>query len=516
MLEEIERSGRFLCLFRLILTLAAAQFLWMDTAPALGSQGGQSKPDIREAIVKIYTVASTPDYYNPWRMSPPMRQSGSGCIIEGNRVLTNAHTVANHTFVQVRRYGQAERHKAKVLWVSHDVDLALVTTEDSSLFESVKPLAFGALPNTQQEVVVYGFPIGGDSLSITKGVLSRLEHQYYVHSSGYYLSGQIDAAINPGNSGGPVVVDGQVVGVVMQGLSAKRSENIGYMVPVPIIEHFFEDIEDGTYDGFPAIGIIAQDMENPGMKRRYGLADDQSGVVVNHVFHDSPAAGLIKANDVILSIEGHPIAGNGTVEFRAKERTSYKYYLDMHQLGERADVQILREGKIMDVAVSLTKTQRAFSLVPAEQYDQRPRYFIYGGVVLSPLTKSLLKQWGKDWRRNAPLHLVNALSDYPTEEQQEIVVVLQVLASDINVGYHNVGSWILDRINGEPLRDFNDALRIVADATGAFIQMEDNRGYQLVLDRSEAQKSHQSILDAYEIESDRSSDLQEGPSSPDM
>lgn len=53
-----------------------------------------------------------------------------------------------------------------------------------------------------QEVTAYGFPTGGDSLSVTKGIVSRIEYQTYAHSDLMFKAIQIDAAINAGNSGG--------------------------------------------------------------------------------------------------------------------------------------------------------------------------------------------------------------------------------------------------------------------------------------------------------------------------
>ena len=72
-------------------------------------------------------------------------------------------------------------------------------------------------------------------MSITRGVVSRIEHDAYAHSSIELLAVQIDAAINSGNSGGPVLTDHSISGVVMQYLP--DSENIGYMVPAPVVRH---------------------------------------------------------------------------------------------------------------------------------------------------------------------------------------------------------------------------------------------------------------------------------------
>ena len=78
-----------------------------------------------------------------------------------------------------------------------------------------------------------GFPIGGERLSITEGVVSRIEMFSYAHSQRCLLGVQIDAAINDGNSGGPVLRGGQLAGIAFQALES--GENIGYAIPVPVI-----------------------------------------------------------------------------------------------------------------------------------------------------------------------------------------------------------------------------------------------------------------------------------------
>lgn len=66
---------------------------------------------------------------------------------------------------------------------------------------------------------------GGDNISVTKGVVSRVEPTQYVHGATQLMAIQIDAAINPGNSGGPAIMGNKVVGVAFQNLSG--AENIG-------------------------------------------------------------------------------------------------------------------------------------------------------------------------------------------------------------------------------------------------------------------------------------------------
>ncbi len=203
--------------------------------------------------------------------------------------------------------------------------------------------------------MVYGFPEGGDSLSTTRGVISRIEHQCYAHSLITLLAGQLDAAINPGNSGGPVVVGDRIVGVVMQSL--KNSENIGYMVPQPIIEHFLTDMQDGRYDGFPEDGVIVQPMENQNLKKMHGLNSEQTGALVTEVLPNSAADGFILPGDVILSIDGHRVADDCTVEFRPKERTSSNYIIQQHQIGEKDPYVLFRTTSGRQIALDRQKVE---------------------------------------------------------------------------------------------------------------------------------------------------------------
>jgi S1-C subfamily serine protease len=236
--------------------------------------------DIEDSVIKIYTTQAAPDYFTPWRLLTPRQSSGSGAVIEGNQILTNAHVIANASYVQAQKHNDPQRYQARVTFVSHEADLAIITIDEPGFFSDLKALSIGDLPDPLQEVSVYGYPIGGKTLSITKGILSRVEQQIYAHAGAYLLAGQIDAAINPGNSGGPVIVNQEIVGVVMQANAGGRAENLGYFVPPSIIRHVLTDSTDGVNDGFPDLGFRTQTLDSPAAKAAYGLKKNQDGVLV--------------------------------------------------------------------------------------------------------------------------------------------------------------------------------------------------------------------------------------------
>jgi len=469
-----------------------------------------AKSNVKEAVVKIYTVSNPYNYHEPWQMWGQKMFNGSGCIISGNRILTNAHVIRDHTFIQVRRSGEAKRYTAETEIIAHESDLAILKVKDSTFFEGVQPVEIGELPEIKDKVVVYGFPEGGDKLSITEGVVSRVEHTKYYHSSAYLLTCQIDAAINSGNSGGPVIKDDKIIGVAFQGLAGRGFENIGYMVPAPVIRHFLLDIKDGRHDGTPDIGLSMQKMENPDMRRRYLMNDKQSGILINKVYPESPAEGVIEAGDVLLSIEGEKIENDGTIEFRQGERTYFGYLMQKKQINESVNFEILRNGRIRTGHVILTKPVDYERLIQNERYDKPPTYYVMGGLVFEILTLNYLMEYGgeKDWYLNAPKDLVNFyINGEPTKEQREIVVLVKVLADEINIGYHDFVDAVISSVNGLKISRIGDLIKGFENNKSEFHVIEDIRGFKMIFDRKKVDESGERILKKYKIGADRSIDL---------
>ena len=474
------------------------RFTFMILLLSLSLLAGEGDYQTKQAIVKIYTVSKVPSYKEPWNSSTS-RSSGSGAIISGNRILTNAHVVANETFIEVQRYGERKRYIAKVINVSHQADIALLEVEDKKFFKGVTPIELGELPKMEQRIVVYGFPMGGDTLSATSGVVSRIEHNRYAHSGESFLTVQVDAAVNPGNSGGPALSNGKLVGVVMQNIS--QSQSIGYIVPINMVKHFLVDIEDGKYDGFADLGLTIQRMENPTLKKYFHLDDNTTGILVDNLVYTAESEGKIRQNDIITSINGHSIKDDGTVAYRPHEYSSYHYFIDQHQMGDTIKLGIVRDQKHIDVNITLKHTANDVLLVKTKEYDKMPRYFIYGGYVFSPLSRNLLSIG----RNKIPLRYY--ATQWPTKEKREVVVLLKVLPSDINRGNYGFTLWPIEKLNGEIFDSFDTFYKRVQNFKGEYLILEDTDGVKVIINREEALTKQSDIMKKYNIEYDRSIDL---------
>ena len=111
------------------------------------------------------------------------------------------------------------------------------------------------------------------------------------------------------------------------------------------------------------------------------------------------------------------------------------------------------------------RSKANYSLVRGEKFDETPQYFIYGGILFVPLNMNLIKRWGSDWSRTAPVSLLQARNEWATPERRELIVALQVLAADVNLGYHDWRNWIVDSVNGQDIVDFDHFAQTLRENT---------------------------------------------------
>ena len=470
------------------------------------SPGARMRSMLR-SVVKVMATSDAPDYEQPWQTEGPDSAVGSGAIImtsRGMRILTNAHVVQNQVFVEVRRYGKSRKFEAIVEGVGHACDLALLRVEDDEFAKGVPALPIGELPAPGDRVSALGFPVGGDRLSVTEGVVSRIEMYPYTHSQRELLAVQIDAAINSGNSGGPVVKDGELVGVAFEAMD--DAENVGYMIASPVVEHFLQDVQAGVDDGFPDLGIVYQPLESRVHRRALGMKPmGHRGVLVTHVVHGGSSWGVLEKGDVLMAVDGKSVASDGTVRFRKGERIDLAYAVARRHVGDTIRAAVFRDGAERDIELTL---KRPKFLVAEDQYDVKPAYFLYGGLLFVPLSRDYLKTWGSDWDKDAPSEL---LSIYENKERSasrsEVVVLQKVLADRVNLGYHDFESLVIDRVQGRRIRHLKELVRIVESCKEDFVRFAANDGTEIVLARDEVAKRDTPLRRRYGVSVDRSQDL---------
>ena len=462
---------------------------------------------ILKSVVKVLAVSDPPDYDQPWQTKGATSATGSGAIValpNGLRVITNAHCIADHVFIEVRRYGRSTKYVAEVEAMGPECDLALLRVPDSTFFDGTQPIAFGGLPNLSERVSVCGFPVGGERLSITEGIVSRIEMVRYELQRRRLLAVQIDAAINPGNSGGPVIRDGKMVGIAFQGL--EEAQLVGYMIATPVLEHFVRDAARGLRDGFPGLGAGAQPLESRAHRALLGLPRDvEGGILINQITYGGSAWGVLREDDVLLAIDDVPIAADGTVCFRDGELLTWDYTVSKRSVGETLTVDVWRERARYRLELELKPPHY---LVAEDRFDERPSYFLYAGLLFVPLTRDFLKTWGDQWWAAAPREMVALYeTGYRTPERTEPVLLQKVLADEANIGYHPYENLLVHSVDDQPVRSLSHLVELVEGGAGRYVRFRMEVGLSVVIDRTIASARRASIEARYSVPRDRSTDL---------
>jgi S1-C subfamily serine protease len=457
-----------------------------------------------DAVVRIQAYRAAADWVNPWRQLPVSSALGSGFVIDGNLIMTNAHVVRDARQLLIKRNNVADPAVATVVFQGDDCDLAVLKVEDAAFLKGIKPLKVGGLPKARSRVTTYGFPMGGEQVSSTSGIVSRVEWTGYSHSGvDAHLAIQTDAAINPGNSGGPVWQDGKVVGVAFQGFTGL--DNVGFFIPTPVVEHFLTDIADKRYDGFPDGGLKTGAMISPALKRERRLPAGASGVIVADVVRDGAMNGVLLPGDVILSVEGVKLDDEGNIPL-GEGRVPWSHLLDMKQVNAPLKMNVWRDGKALDVTAVARRAERADIL--RNQYNIQPRFIMHGGLLFMPLSVEYLKTLGQEWRSTAPRELLWDLFQREWEEPetagQEVVVLARVLKHPVNSQLSVQGAQVVTRVNGKPIHSLKDLAAALDESQAAQDVFEFGDDAEIeALDRAKVQAVQKSIMKTYGVSRDR-------------
>ena len=475
--------------------LGAAAVACLLTGFSYGQDEEGPQNDPLNAVVRVEATHSVPNYALPWQNGMPRAGSGSGVVVAGKQILTNAHNIADSTLITIRKQNEDTLFTARVKFVDHDCDLALLTVDDPAFFSGITPLEFAETPPPQSRVVVAGFPLGGDGISLTQGIISRIEVQRYTHSGQFLLAAQVDAAINPGNSGGPAFFEGKVVGIAFQSLDG--GENIGDIIPYEVIRHFMEDIKDGKVDGFGDLGFIPMPLENPDTRAYLKMKPGQTGLLVYKVFKEEKEKDVLRVGDVVLSIDGHKIANNGNIRLSDGQPRSFSTISDAKQLGETVKLELLRDGTVQTAELPVRKIAEQ---VEPYLYDRHPEYFIIGGLVFTRLTRSYLRVFGN---ASLPVNISKKLNEEKENPGDNVVILDQVLLDEVNVGYQFLDSEVLVSINGQKVHNLREAVEMVENCKDEYITFMFEGDIPVTLNIGKLRAAMPRIMDRYRIPTDR-------------
>ncbi len=314
-------------------------------------------------VVNITSTTIVQDWFEAYRS----KGSGSGSILDKEgRILTNSHVIQGAETLEVS-LSNKKSYPARVLGEDPDNDLAVIKIDAPAAELTTIPLGDSDSLFVGQKVLAIGNPFGLDR-TLTTGVVSGLARPLKSEITGRLIEGaiQTDAAINPGNSGGPLLNSrGQMIGINTLIYSPSGgSVGIGFAVPVKTAKRVVNDILQYGRVRKPTVGIETIPLSRFGSQLVRALELPVSeGLMVVRVVPGSAAerAGLQNARevqvgryivpngDVITKVDGQTIAGQDDLD----------HVLNSKNVGDRIQVELVRDGRRMTVTVQLAERGRA-------------------------------------------------------------------------------------------------------------------------------------------------------------
>lgn len=466
-------------------------------ALALPSAGPPGPPEKTgkpaEAVVLVSASLRMPNALRPWAKSKAVEVAGTGVLLPGGVILTNAHLVDYASEAHVQAAPGGEKFAARVASIGSDVDLAVLTVTDRRFFKRRKPLArSSALPSPRDTVEVYGFPVGGSEMSVTRGVVSRIG--YSPVANGMVI--QVSAAVNEGNSGGPAVVGGKMVGIVFSRL--RQAEGIGYVIPNEEIDQYLLNVRGGRYLGkfTDATQTHYQALENDALRAMLKLDDKVGGILAMPPRGGEPG-NPFRDYDVLTHVGRHAIDRQGMVKLPGGQRVPFYAVMNQEQAGGAAPLRVLRGGKA--VRVSLPLTRQAPLVVPAFRGEQ-PEWFIHGPLAFSPARYDAIRGYMTLNPRldpsSSPLLLRRSgRTRFPGEEL--VVVTHPMFDHKVRKGYADPVGQVLDEVNGQKIKNLRHLVEVLRDCKDEFLRLRfaERHSEVLVFRRAEMEKATEEVME---------------------
>ncbi|MHB8972657.1 MAG: S1C family serine protease [Pirellulaceae bacterium] len=480
---------------------------WLLVLAGLWPQVAAAQDTIRDSVVKIHSTQRPPDFVRPWTKGTARENYGSGAIIDGKRILTNAHVVLYASRILVQANQSTERVPATVEAIAPGIDLAILKLSDETMFDTRPPLQLDeGLPVVKNTVNAYGFPIGGEQLSVTEGIISRVEYVPYADTE-VGMRIQVDAALNPGNSGGPAIANGKIVGLVFSIIA--NADNIGYLIPVDEIRMFLNDVQDGKYEGKPKLLDTVQTVENKALRDKLGLAATAGGLMITRPFATDESYPL-KEWDVITHIGDQPIDNQGNIPVGDEMRLSFRYLIPKLVHDGVIDLTLWRAGQSVKVQVPVSYDN---DLLIPHLSGGYPSFFTCGPLIFitacQDLVVAAMRGPGQTMLAARQSPLISRWFDRKKFPGEQLVLLgPRISPSPLVEGYDDQVFGVVTHINDVEIKSLAHLVETIQKAEGKFITFKVGGGYEtMVFDRQELLDSTEQILEDEGIRNQMSDDL---------
>ncbi len=436
-------------------------------AEALAGAGNAA---LRASVVSVRVTGQDWNWRTPWEKQAPWTRTVTGLVVPGKRILATSTAFGNPLLVEAQKLGSEARSVARVELVDHEGPLALIAVDDPAFWEGLEPLPLETRASAEGTVLILRWQRTG-LLDAYPGTLRQVRSGRHGLSQTSVLTVDVASSAEGLGESEVVVSKGKVAGLV-----TGRSGDAYSAIAAPVLGQFLEEAKSNEWRSFARAGLAWQDLTNPALRESLGLSPGETGIRLTRVLPHGSAGGVLKPGDVLLELGGAKLDPTGYYEHPLYGRMLFPLlFTDGRHPGDAMPVKVLREGKRLDLTLTLKAMRPEQDRVPPYVFGRGPDYLIVGGLVFEELTRPYLASWG-DWTRRAPPRLLVAIDRDPQEETatgtRRLVLLSSVLPDTANLGYQELRDLIVERVNGRPVASLQDLRQAFATPISGFHVVE--------------------------------------------
>ena len=482
--------------FAICLSTAGGSFAKKEAAPAAVQPRQLS-------LVRVNVTGQAYDYFRPWQKRAPFSKRALGAVLSQDRILVTADLVADQNYVELERAETGDKMAASVEVVDYEANLALLQPQDKSFLQGLPPLELTTDTTVGDRLAALQLEQTG-ALVVTEGLVTGVQVTRYPSEVGQFLTYRVSIPLQYRDNSYtvPLVRNNKLAGLLLR--YDPRSQLMD-VIPAPIISHFLKDAAKPKYEGFPTLGFSYFPTRDPQLRKYAGETGKTGGVYVTGVEPGTAVeqAGL-HVGDIIVGIDGFDLDQNGNYVDPVYKKLDFTNLITARAYaGEKIPFKVQRQGKPMQIDVTLTHRDASDYVISPYSHDEAPRYLIVGGLIFQELSRQYLREWGANWAKDAPqrfVYLDRFQWELFPEGHRRVVILSQILPVNGTIGYEDFDYLTVTRVNGKEIHSLDDLAAAVKEPIAGFDKIETEEApKEIPLDTAQAKADEPALRDNYSI-----------------